>query len=56
MGFPRHRVLLHFRVVHDVLLARLSFHLCRLAFLRLHDHGFVRRAPILHRLRVRLSA
>lgn len=43
-------------MVNDVLLARLPLHLSRLAFLRVHDDGFVRRPLIVHRLRACLSA
>lgn len=43
-------------MVNDVLLAHLPLHLFRLAFLRVHDDGFVSRPRIVHRLRARLSA
>lgn len=43
-------------MVNDVLLAHLPLHLFRLAFLRVHDDGFVPRSRIVHRLLARLSA
>jgi hypothetical protein len=42
-------------VVNDVLLAHLPLHLFRLAFLWVHDDGFVPRPRIVHRLLARLS-
>lgn len=56
LGVPCHRVILLVRVVNDVLFARLSFHICGLAFLRLHERNVLRDADLLYRLRLRLPA
>lgn len=56
LGIPCHRVILLVRVVNDVLLARLSIYIYRLAFLRLHDRNVLRGTDLLYRLRLRLPA
>jgi hypothetical protein len=56
LRIPCHRDILLVRLVNDVLLANLSFHICGLAFLRLHDRNVLRDPDLLYRLRLRLPA